>query len=136
MTNNYNGILPLAEALTAKTRQLCLGLEDGSADLYDLVTPTTAELLRWWFLEDICLTRRCNFHPGQKQAILNGIVAHEVLAAGNGVWPGANGSMPCRLICATRFHGTTRWSANGSLTNGGRRAPVWRSCSILPGYAR
>lgn len=83
MTNNCNGILPLAEALTAKTRQLCDGLEDGGADLYDLVTPTTAELLRWWFLEDICLTRRCNFHPGQKQAILNSIVAHEVLAAGS-----------------------------------------------------
>ena len=83
MTNKYNGILPLAEALTAKTRQLCIGLEDGSADLYDLVTPTTAELLRWWFLEDICLTRRFNFHPGQQQAILNSIVAHEVLAAGS-----------------------------------------------------
>ena len=73
--------LPLAAGLTAKTQQLCLGLEDGSADLYDLVTPTTAELLRWWFLEDICQTRRFNFHPGQRQAILNAIVAHEVLAA-------------------------------------------------------
>jgi type III restriction enzyme len=73
--------LPLAAGLTAKTQQLCLGLEDGSADLYDLVTPTTAELLRWWFLEDICQTRHFNFHPGQRQAILNAIVAHEVLAA-------------------------------------------------------
>lgn len=73
--------LPLAAGLTAKTQQLCLGLEDGSADLYELVTPTTAELLRWWFLEDICQTRRFNFHPGQRQAILNAIVAHEVLAA-------------------------------------------------------
>lgn len=74
-------LLPLAAGLTAKTQALCLGLEDGSADIYDLVTPTTAELLRWWFLEDICLTRRFNFHPGQRQAILNSIVAHEVLAA-------------------------------------------------------
>ena len=74
-------MLPLAAGLTAKTQALCLGLEDGSADIYDLVTPTTAELLRWWFLEDICLTRRFNFHPGQRQAILNAIVAHEVLAA-------------------------------------------------------
>ena len=73
--------LPLAAGLTAKTQQLCLGLEDGSADIYDLVTPSTAELLRWWFLEDICQTRRFNFHPGQRQAILNSIVAHEVLAA-------------------------------------------------------
>lgn len=78
-----NDFLPLSAALTAKTKQLCLGLADGSADLYDLVTPTTAELLRWWFLEDICQTRRFNFHAGQKQAILNSIVAHEVLAVGS-----------------------------------------------------
>lgn len=76
-------MLPLAAALTARTQQLCSGLEDGSADLYDLLTPISAELLRWWFLDNICLTRRFNFHPGQKQAILNTIVAHEVLAAPN-----------------------------------------------------
>ena len=67
-------MLPLAAALTARTQQLCSGLKDGSADLYDLLTPISAELLRWWFLDDICLTRRFNFHPGQKQAILNTIV--------------------------------------------------------------
>jgi hypothetical protein len=42
------------------------------------VTPTTAELLRWWFLEDIWQRAQLNFHPGQRQAILNAIVAHEV----------------------------------------------------------
>jgi type III restriction enzyme len=78
-----NEQLALAVGLTAKTQQLCLGLESGVADLYDLVTPTTAELLRWWFLEDICATRRFNFHAGQRQAILNAIVAHEVWAAGD-----------------------------------------------------
>jgi type III restriction enzyme len=75
--------LALAAALTAKTNQLCIGLDDGVADIYDLVTPTTAELLRWWFLADICATRPFNFHAGQRQAILNSIVAHEVLAAPN-----------------------------------------------------
>jgi type III restriction enzyme len=75
--------LPLAAALTAKTNQLCIGLEDGAADIYDLVTLTTAELLRWWFLADICATRPFNFHTGQRLAILNSIVAHEVLAAPN-----------------------------------------------------
>lgn len=73
--------LPLAAGLTAKTNQLCIGLEDGVADIYDLVTPITAELLRWWFLADYCATRPFNFHPGQRQAILNTIVAHEVLNA-------------------------------------------------------
>jgi type III restriction enzyme len=73
--------LALAAGLTRRTEQLAAGLEDGSADLYELVTPTTAELLRWWFLEDLCAPRAFNFHPGQRQAILNTIVAHEVLAA-------------------------------------------------------
>lgn len=71
--------LALASALTRRTEQLCIGLEQGIADLYELVTPVTAELLRWWFGEDACQSRTFNFHPGQKQAILNVIVAHEVL---------------------------------------------------------
>ena len=72
-------VLPLAKALTGRTQQLCIGLEQGIADLYELVTPVTAELLRWWFGADACQSRSLNFHPGQKQAILNAIVAHEVL---------------------------------------------------------
>ncbi|NCT67405.1 MAG: DEAD/DEAH box helicase family protein [Rhodanobacteraceae bacterium] len=71
--------LPLATALTKRTRDLCIGLEQGTATLYDLVTPMTADLLHWWFGEDACASRRANFHPGQRQAILNVIVAHEVL---------------------------------------------------------
>jgi type III restriction enzyme len=74
-------VSPLADGLTARTRALCTKLEDGSADLYGQVTPVTAELLRWWFLEDTCATRRFNFHPGQRAAILNTLVAHEVLEA-------------------------------------------------------
>jgi type III restriction enzyme len=73
--------LELATALTAKTQQLCIGLEDGVADILDLVTPTTAELLRWWFGEEACATRSLNFHDGQKQAILNAIVAHEIFSS-------------------------------------------------------
>src|SRR5574344_2152102 len=74
--------LALSTALTAKTRQLCLGLESGAADILELVTPTTAELLLWWFGDDMVATRSgLNFHAGQKQAILNAIVAHEVLGA-------------------------------------------------------
>ncbi|MFZ3125400.1 MAG: DEAD/DEAH box helicase family protein, partial [Acidovorax sp.] len=60
-----------------------LGLEHGAADLLELVTPTTAELLLWWFGQDMVDARSgLNFHAGQKQAILNAIVAHEVLLAG------------------------------------------------------
>lgn len=81
MKAGADSALALAAGLTAKANQLCIGLEDGVADIYDLVTPTTAELLRWWFLADICATRPFNFHAGQRQAILNSIVAHEVLGA-------------------------------------------------------
>lgn len=73
--------LPLAQALTRRADQLCLGLEDGDADILELVTPTTAELLRWWFVRENCEARSVNFHAGQRQAILNTIVAHEVLGS-------------------------------------------------------
>lgn len=72
--------LALAEELTAKTRALCVGLELGTAQILELVTPITAELLRWWFGADMVAARQgFNFHAGQRQAILNLIVAHEVL---------------------------------------------------------
>ncbi len=79
--------LALSAGLTAKTNQLCLGLESGAADILELVTPTTAELLMWWFGEEMVLARAgLNFHAGQKQAILNAIVAHEVLGKDHDNW--------------------------------------------------
>mgnify|MGYP006150748539 FL=1 len=86
--------LALAAGLTTKTNQLCLGLESGAADILERVTPTTADLLAWWFGEDMVMARGAsatsggglNFHAGQKQAILNAIVAHEVLGAGLDRW--------------------------------------------------
>lgn len=80
MSTDTHNPLALAAALTAKTQALCLGLEHGAADVLELVTPTTAELLLWWFGDEQTATRGgLNFHAGQKQAILNAIVAHEVL---------------------------------------------------------
>ena len=73
--------LVLAKSLTQRAERLCTGLASGTADLYEMVTPTTAELLRWWFGEDARQTRAFNFHTGQQQAILNTIVAHEVLGS-------------------------------------------------------
>jgi len=73
--------LLLARALSQHTGQIGAGLESGTADLYELVTPVTAELLHWWFGDEACRTRTFNFHAGQRQAILNVIVAHEVLGS-------------------------------------------------------
>ena len=39
--------LALSTALTTRTNALALGLEHGAADLLELVTPTTAELLHY-----------------------------------------------------------------------------------------
>ncbi len=81
MHDSSTSALPLAAALTKRTHELCDGLAHGHAGILDRVTPVTAELLRWWFGEDACAARGFNFHPGQRQAILNLIVAHEVLAS-------------------------------------------------------
>ncbi len=79
---DVNDQLALSAGLTAKTSALCLDLESGAAEILDLVTPTTAELLKWWFGDDMVAARGgLNFHAGQRQAILNAIVAHEVLGA-------------------------------------------------------
>ena len=45
------------------------------------MTPTTQDLLKFWFSEEYCSLRNQNFHAGQRQAILNIIYLHEV--AGN-----------------------------------------------------
>ena len=99
---NGNQQLALTTGLTAKTQHLCIGLESGVADISDLVTPTTAELLHWWFGDEAKTTRRLNFHDGQRQAILNTIVAHEVLNAKDltSLWQAA---APDVLLTGTRI---------------------------------
>lgn len=71
--------LTLARKLTATVAEACNGLEAGTAAILDKVSPTTAELLKWWFQEDFRDTRDFNFHEGQRAGILNVIYAHEVL---------------------------------------------------------
>jgi type III restriction enzyme len=51
--------------------------DDGS--LINNVSPITQDLLKFWFNDAFCDTRKFNFHQGQKQAILNTIYLHEVL---------------------------------------------------------
>ena len=53
-----------------------------SGELMEQVTPTTQELLKFWFGEH-CETRNRNFHAGQRQAILNIIYLHEVMGVKN-----------------------------------------------------
>ncbi|MFZ4626179.1 MAG: DEAD/DEAH box helicase family protein, partial [Rhodoferax sp.] len=118
MPQNHTDQLALSIALTAKTRQICLGLESGAADILELVTPTTAELLLWWFGDDMVMARGgtisagatpggLNFHVGQKQAILNVIVAHEVLGQDRATWSLLDlyrAAAPAALLSGTRLN--------------------------------
>ena len=71
---DQNDQLALAKGLTQRTNGLTIGLDLGEAELLELVTPTTADLLKWWFGEDMVSARDgLNFHEGQRQAILNTI---------------------------------------------------------------
>lgn len=71
--------LSLAKGLTAGVEAACAGLEAGEAPILDQVSGMTAELLKWWFQAEFQDARPFNFHPGQRQALLNVIYAHEVL---------------------------------------------------------
>ncbi|WP_292460622.1 DEAD/DEAH box helicase [Methanothermococcus sp.] len=54
-----------------------------SGELLEKVTPTTRDLLMYWFHDSFCEVRNINFHEGQKQSILNTIYMHEVLESKN-----------------------------------------------------
>lgn len=74
-TNINNASLELAARLTER-----VNADMESGNIYNKVTPVTADLLRHWFAPNICETRQGpNFHSGQRQAILNIIYLHEVL---------------------------------------------------------
>ena len=70
--------LKLAEKITQQANSAFY-----SGAMQKAVTPTTAELLKFWFDESYCDIRNINFHEGQKQAIINVIYLHEVLKIGS-----------------------------------------------------
>jgi len=70
--------LKLAKTITKSVNELW---ESGA--FLQQVTPTTAELLTFWFDEAHTLNRFLNFHKGQKEAILNTIYLHEILKIDN-----------------------------------------------------
>jgi type III restriction enzyme len=74
--NTLTGDIPLqlAKKLTCKIDELW-----ESGEFLNLVTPITADLLKFWFCEPHTTQREVNFHRGQKSAILNTIYLHEVL---------------------------------------------------------
>jgi len=73
--------LTLAKNLTVRANDLCVGLETGEAPILEMVTGVTRDLLVWWFAQGHIDAREYNYHPGQRQAILNAIYAHEGLKA-------------------------------------------------------
>lgn len=73
-TNGMNASLELAKCLSETVNDAW-----ESGELLEQVTPTTQELLKWWFSEEYCSLRNQNFHAGQRQAILNVVYLHEVM---------------------------------------------------------
>jgi len=57
----------------------CVQAAWADGTMLETVTPVTADLLRYWFTEPYVDERSCNFHEGQRQAILNIVYLHEVL---------------------------------------------------------
>ncbi|MBP7898988.1 DEAD/DEAH box helicase family protein, partial [Candidatus Gracilibacteria bacterium] len=66
--------LQFAKDVSAKANDAWL-----SGEYLERVTPTTKQLLTYWFGDQYCENRGLNFHEGQRQAILNIIYLHEVL---------------------------------------------------------
>lgn len=77
-TNDTNASLELAKRLSETVNDAWK-----SGELLEQVTPTTQELLKFWFSEEYCSLRSRNFHEGQRQAILNIVYLHEVLKVRN-----------------------------------------------------
>ena len=77
-TNYTNASLELAKRLSETVNDAW-----ESGELLEQVTPTTQELLKFWFSEEYCSLRNRNFHAGQRQAILNIIYLHEVMGVKN-----------------------------------------------------
>ncbi|MDZ7817529.1 MAG: DEAD/DEAH box helicase family protein [Aliarcobacter sp.] len=74
--NTLTGEIPLqlAQNITKIVNELW-----ESGEFLNLTTPTTTNLLKFWFCEPHISQREINFHRGQKQAILNTIYLHEIL---------------------------------------------------------
>ncbi|MBP7898494.1 DEAD/DEAH box helicase family protein [Candidatus Gracilibacteria bacterium] len=70
--------LQFAKDVSAKANDAWL-----SGEYLERVTPTTKQLLTYWFGDQYCENRGLNFHEGQRQAILNIIYLHEVLKTKN-----------------------------------------------------
>lgn len=77
-TDNTNTSLELAKRLSETVNAAW-----ESGELMEQVTPTTQELLKFWFSEEYCSLRNRNFHSGQRQAILNIVYLHEVMGVRN-----------------------------------------------------
>ena len=67
----------------AETINEIVNREWESGEFLEKVTPTTHDLLMYWFHDSFCEVRDINFHEGQKQSILNTIYMHEVLDSKN-----------------------------------------------------
>ena len=76
--DKHNVSLEVARRLSERVNEAW-----ASGEMLEQVTPTTQELLKFWFSEEHCSLRNLNFHQGQRQAILNIVYLHEVMGVRN-----------------------------------------------------
>ena len=77
-TDKNNVSLEVAKRLSERVNEAW-----ESGEMQEKVTPTTQELLKFWFSDEYCSLRKRNFHKGQRQAILNIIYLHEIMGVRN-----------------------------------------------------
>lgn len=99
--------IPLPAAMSYCARHVLDALNgrgdaNGHAAL-NALSASTRELLSWWFADAACRRRSRNFHVGQREAILQTVLAHELFRTDDphrlfreacGAWPSASDATP------------------------------------------
>jgi hypothetical protein len=84
------GAAPLPAAMGYCARRILEALENagdtGAQAAFAALTPTTRELLTWWFGHDASRRRSRNFNCGQREAILHTVLAHELFGSDDPQW--------------------------------------------------
>ncbi len=85
-----HGAAPLPAAMGYCARRILEALDNvgdaGAQAAFAALTPTTRELLTWWFGRDANRRRSRNFNCGQREAILHTVLAHELFGSDDPQW--------------------------------------------------
>lgn len=122
---------PLPAAMGYCARRILEALDDtgdaGAQAAFAALTPTTRELLAWWFGRDASRRRRRNFNCGQREAILHTVLAHELFGSDDPQWL-------FRVACSA-WPSNERSAKPHSHNSGADKAAASESIAMHPAYA-